>query len=69
MKVIFMKRLEDEDVSREQNAKLLGEKFVSIFPKKEYKWSAWTEYPAEAMLEHVRDTVFPFRRRLNGGER
>ena len=29
--LIFMKRLEDEDVSREQNAKLLGEKQTSIF--------------------------------------
>lgn len=66
--LIFMKRLEDEDVLREQNAKLLGEKFTSIFPKNEYKWSVWTEYPAEQMLEHVRDEVFPFLRKLNGGE-
>ena len=66
--LIFMKRLEDEDVLREQNAKLLGEKFTSVFPKKDYKWSVWTEMPAEAMLEHVRDDVFPFLRKLNGGE-
>ena len=66
--LIFMKRLEDEDVSREQNAKLLGENFTSIFPKKEYKWSVWTEYPAEQMLEQVRDNVFPFLRKLTGGE-
>ncbi|MFH1432583.1 MAG: class I SAM-dependent DNA methyltransferase [archaeon] len=66
--LIFMKRLEDEDVSREQNAKLLGGKFTSIFPKQDYKWSVWTEYPAEQMLEHVRDNVFPFLRKLNGGE-
>jgi len=66
--LIFMKRLEDEDVSREQNAKLLKNKFTSIFPKEEYKWSRWTEMPAEQMLEHVRDKVFPFLRKLNGGE-
>ena len=66
--LIFMKRLEDEDVAREQNAKLLGGKFTSIFPKGEYKWSRWTEMPAEQMLEHVRDEVFPFLRKLNGGE-
>lgn len=66
--LIFMKRLEDEDVAREQNAKLLGTKFAPIFPKKEYKWSVWSEYPAEQMLEHVRDEVFPFLRKLNGGE-
>ena len=67
--LIFMKRLEDEDNLREQNAKLLGENFTSIFPKKEYKWSVWTEKPAEQMLEHVRDEVFPFLRKLNGGEK
>ncbi len=66
--LIFMKRLEDEDVSREQNAKFLGENFTSIFPKKELKWSVWTEMPAEQMLEYVRDEVFPFLRKLNGGE-
>ena len=66
--LIFMKRLEDEDVGREQNAKLLGTKFASIFPKEDYKWSKWTEMAAEQMLEHVRDEVFPFLRKLNGGE-
>lgn len=54
--------------AREQNAKLVGEKVSSIFPKKEYKWSVWTEYPAEQMREQVRDEVFPFLRKLNGGE-
>lgn len=67
--LIFMKRLEDEDVLRDQNAKLLGEKFVSVFPKKDFKWSTWTELPAEQMFEHVRDEVFPFLRKLNGGEK
>ena len=67
--LIFMKRLEDEDVARYQNAKLLGEKFVSIFQGNDNcKWSKWTEMPAEQMLEQVRDKVFPFLRKLNGGE-
>ena len=67
--LIFMKRLEDEDVAREQNAKLLGNKHLSIFKGNEdCKWSKWTEMPAEQMLEHVRDKVFSFLRRLNGGE-
>src|SRR3989344_1678979 len=67
--LIFMKRLEDEEVLRDQNAKLLGEKFTSIFKGNEdCKWSRWTEMPAEQMLEHVRDIVFPFLRKLNGGE-
>ena len=67
--LIFMKRLEDEEVARDQNAKLLGDKHNSIFKGNEdCKWSKWTEKPAEQMLEHVRDTVFPFLRKLNGGE-
>ena len=67
--LIFMKRMEDEDVAREQNAKLLKEKYQSIFKGNEdCKWSKWTQMPAEEMLEHVRDTVFQFLRKLNGGE-
>lgn len=67
--LIFMKRLEDEDVAREQNAKLLGEPHSSIFKGNEgCKWAEWTNMPAEQMLEHVRDKVFPFLRKLNGGE-
>ena len=67
--LIFMKRLEDQDVSREQNAKLSKEKYVSIFKGNEdCKWSRWTEMPAEQMLEHVRYKVFPFLGKLNGGE-
>lgn len=65
--LIFMKRLEDQDVSREQNAKLLEGKYVSIFRNNEdCKWSKWTEMSAEQMFEHVRDSVFPFLRKLNG---
>src|SRR3989344_6614664 len=65
--LIFMKRLEDEEVSREQNAKFLNKTYDSIFVNNENcKWSKWTEMPAEQMFEHVRDQVFPFLRKLNG---
>lgn len=68
--LIFMKRLEDEDVGREQNSKLLGGKHDSIFKGNEdCKWSKWTEMSAEKMFEHVRDNVFPFLRKLNGTEK
>ncbi|MDC8451456.1 MAG: type I restriction-modification system subunit M [Candidatus Nitrosotalea sp.] len=68
--LIFMKRLEDEDVKREQNSKLLEEKYYSVFKSNEdCKWSKWTGMSAEKMLEHVRDTVFPFLRKLDGGEK
>ncbi len=65
--LIFMKRLEDEDVAREQNALLSGEKYVSIFKENENcKWSDWTNLPADQILSHVRDKVFPFLRSLGG---
>src|SRR5574337_1233068 len=68
--LIFMKRLEDEEVSREQNSKLLDGKYESVFKGNEdCKWSKWTEMSAEKMFEHVRDKVFPFLRKLNGGEK
>jgi type I restriction enzyme M protein len=67
--LIFMKRLEDDDISREQNAKLLGEEFTSIFSKEELKWSVWTQMPGDQMIDYVRDEVFPFLRKLNGGEK
>ena len=67
--LIFMKRLEDEEVLREQNAKLSGEKFLPVFAGHEdCKWSVWTEYSGEKMLIHLRDKVFPFLRNLGGEE-
>lgn len=65
--LIFMKRLEDEDALHEQNAKLSGEKYNSVFSGHENcKWSIWTEYSGEKMLTHVRDNVFPFLRTIGG---
>ncbi len=67
--LIFMKRLEDEEVLREQNAKLSGEKCSPVFAGHEdCKWPVWTEYSGEKMLAHVRDKVFPFLRNLGGEE-
>jgi type I restriction enzyme M protein len=63
--LIYMKRLEDKDIQKEQEALLKGEEFHSIFEKKENcKWSKWSQYPAEKILNHVREIVFPFMREL-----
>lgn len=65
--LIFMKRLEDEDNAREQNALLSGTRFESVFDgRKDCKWSEWTNLPADQILKHVRDEVFPFLRSLGG---
>lgn len=63
--LIFMKKLEDEDNKKIQEADFTGEKYSSIFKNHEdCKWSFWTIYPAELILDHVRDKVFPFMRNL-----
>jgi type I restriction enzyme M protein len=65
--LIFIKRLEDEDVSKQQNAQLRAETYESLFKGNEdCKWSHWTNLPANKILEHVREKVFPFLRTLGG---
>jgi len=65
--LIFMKKLEDEDEKRIREAGFTGEKYVSIFKGHEdCKWKNWMAKPAEIILEHVRDKVFPFMRNLGG---
>lgn len=65
--LIFMKRLEDEDIAREQDAQLSGEQYTPPFKDHaSYKWSEWTNLPANQILDHVRDKVFPFLRTLGG---
>jgi type I restriction enzyme M protein len=62
-----MKKLEDKDVLDEQNARLKGIKFKSIFSGYENcKWSVWSEYSSDKILAHVRDVVFKFMRELGG---
>ncbi|GAA5263240.1 type I restriction-modification system subunit M [Methanocalculus sp. MC3] len=68
--LIFMKRLEDMDVVEQNRARARGVPYTSVFEgHKESRWSHWKHYPAEQMLEHVRDTVFPFIKSLHNGEK
>jgi len=67
--LLFMKRLEDQDVAAEQNAKLSNEEYESVFKGNEdCKWSEWTNMPADKILNHVRHVVFPFLTKLGGGD-
>jgi len=63
--LIFMKKLEDEDSKRMREAHFTGERYKSLFEgHDDCKWSSWSNLPAEEILEHVRDKVFPFMRNL-----
>ncbi|PKL71048.1 MAG: DNA methyltransferase, partial [Methanobacteriales archaeon HGW-Methanobacteriales-2] len=65
--LLFMKQLEDGNIAREQNSQLTGNKFQSIFKDcPDCRWSEWSNYPADTILNHVRDKVFPFLRNLGG---
>ncbi len=75
--LIFMKKLEDKDVQRQQEATLKGEEYKSLFSgtleaggkkidSRKCRWSVWSQYPAETILDHVREEVFPFMRNIGG---
>src|SRR3989338_1502688 len=67
--LIFMKRLEDMDLVHKKAAERRNEKYTSIYNDQENcRWSYWINMPAEEMLTHVRDTVFPFIKNLKGEE-
>ena len=79
--LLFMRRLDALDEKRRGDAEFLNQKSVSLFagtykarsgeerPREELRWSRFRHLPAEEMLEHVRDHVFPFIKTLdNGGQ-
>jgi len=77
--LIFIKRIEDEDNKRAKRATAKKDVYQSIFDGKikisnmEYdkrlcRWSEWKHLPAEEMLNHVREIVFPFLKNLHNGE-
>jgi type I restriction enzyme M protein len=68
--LIFMKRLEDMDAAEQKKALAKKEPFRSVFEGHEdCRWSVWKHYPAEQMLNHVRDVVFPFIKNIHNGEK
>ena len=63
--LIFMKRLEDMDHQHKKAADRRNEKYQSLFKRNEKcRWSHWINLPAEEMISHVRDNVFPFIKNL-----
>lgn len=74
--LIFMKRLELLDSLHLQRAEAGGEKYTSVYARKDdkgknysdCKWSAWNHMNAEDMRKHILDRVFPFIKDLHEGE-
>ena len=67
--LMFMKRLDDDEISREKNVLLKGKEYESIFKDcPDCRWSNWNNMAADEMLDHVRDKVFPFLRDLGGSD-
>ena len=76
--LLFMRRLDAQDLKAKEDAEWLKRPFKSAFdgkykhidgkdyPKKSLRWSEFRHMPGEDMLAHVRDRVFPFIKNLSG---
>lgn len=62
--LIFLKLLDEEEVNRELQAKLMGENGNAklLFPKQaeRYRWSIWRFKSGTDLRDYVRDEVFPY---------
>ena len=68
--LIFMKKLDEEDIKRKKDSKFTKKQYSSIFKDNlKLRWSHWRHFEAEKMLNHVQDKVFPFIKNLNSNSR
>jgi len=64
----FMRRLDAMDTKRKEDAKWLNRDYTSLFEgHEECRWSHFRHMPADEMLVHVRDVVFPFIKNIQNG--
>jgi len=66
--LLFLKRIDDEEKQREQNARLRGQEFHPLFDDKKLRWGYWTNLPATEALKHVKEKVFPALKTLGSAE-
>jgi len=70
--LLFMKRLDEEETRREQQANRRGIPYQSLFvdkngtPQPEYRWSHWTGLTGGDALRFVKGEVFPFIKGIGG---
>jgi type I restriction enzyme M protein len=78
--LIFMKQMDDLETKRERDAKFTGEAYASKFvgmhkvqgsdtevDKQDLRWRTFKRMPADEMLFHVQNRVFPFLKDFQGG--
>ena len=66
--LLFLKRIDDEEKQREQNARLRGQEFAPLFADEKLRWGYWTNLPAAEALKHVKEKVFPALKMIGSGE-
>lgn len=64
--LLFLKRLDEKEQDNERAAQRRGKKHMPAFPRKELRWSHWTQLPADKALKAVKEEVFPFIKTLGG---
>lgn len=64
--LLFMKRIDELDLKKQQDAEFTGEKFESFFNHKnqDCRWSHFRHMEGGEMLEHIQKNVFPFFKNL-----
>lgn len=63
--LLFMKRLDEEDLKRKADAEFLNQKYDSLFADNEtYRWSHWKHLEGGEMLDLVQQKVFPWLKQL-----
>lgn len=67
--LLFMKRLDELDSKKRQDAEFTGESYKSIFDGKDenLKWRNFKQMEAGVMLKYVQEHVFPFTKSLGEG--
>ena len=63
--LLFLKRLDDEENRRERQAKRRGEAFIPQIAA-EMRWNHWSRMAAADALDHVREKVFPWLKKMGG---
>lgn len=68
--LLFMKRLDEMDLKKIQDADFTGENYKSIFTngKKNLRWSHFKQMEGGEMLTHMQTNVFPFLKTLGKTE-